>query len=86
MVAALLWLGCLRVLVTLGTAGTARARAPAVAEPIIGLLLCMVGFVSIGGEWLTMWQSTTWNGQQTASGFIAMISVVLIVLLFRGIG
>src|SRR3954447_21169719 len=79
--AVLLWLGTLSLFATIGRAEFARARALAVAGLTVGLLLYMVGFVTIGGEWFAMWQSVTWNGQQKAFEFIAMISAVLIVLL-----
>jgi predicted small integral membrane protein len=79
--AALLWLGTLLLLATVGTDGFARARTPAVAGLTVGLLLYMAGFVTIGGEWFAMWQSATWNGQQKAFEFIAMSATVLIVLL-----
>ena len=65
----------------IGRAEFARARALAVAGLTVGLLLYMVGFVTIGGEWFAMWQSATWNGQQKAFEFIAMIGAVLLVLL-----
>ena len=78
--AVLLWLGTLRLLGTIATAGFMRARTLAVVGLTVGLLLYMVGFVTIGGEWFTMWQSATWNGQQKAFEFITMISAVLIVL------
>jgi predicted small integral membrane protein len=52
-----------------------------VAGLTVGLLLYMVGFVTVGSEWFAMWQSATWNGQQKAFEFIAMIAGVLIVLL-----
>ena len=32
----------------------------------LGVLLWFVVFVSIGGEWFLMWQSKTWNAQNTA--------------------
>ncbi|PPQ31983.1 hypothetical protein CCS01_16155 [Rhodopila globiformis] len=80
-VAALLWLGCARLLAAVGTAGFARAKPLAVAGLTAGLLLYMVGFITIGGEWFAMWQSATWNGQRKAFAFIAMIGMVLLVLL-----
>lgn len=79
--AVLLWLGTSYLLACIGTAGFARARALAVAGLTVGLLLYMVGFVTVGGEWFAMWQSTTWNGQQKAFEFIGMTGAVLIVLL-----
>jgi predicted small integral membrane protein len=64
--AVLLWLGTLRLLGTIATAGFMRAGTLAVVGLTVGLLLYMVGFVTIGGEWFAMWQSATWNGQQKA--------------------
>jgi predicted small integral membrane protein len=78
--AVLLWLGTLRLLATIGASGFMRAKTPAVLGLTVGLLLYMVGFVTIGGEWFAMWQSATWNGQQKAFEFTAMIVGVLIVL------
>ena len=69
----LLWLGTLRLLATIGANGFMRAKTPAVVGLTLGLLLYMVGFVTIGGEWFAMWQSATWNGQQKAFEFTAMI-------------
>ncbi len=80
-VAALLWLGCFRLSTALRSTAFTNARQWAIAGLTAGLLLYMVGFVTIGGEWFAMWQSTLWNGQQKAFAFIAMIGLVLIVLL-----
>jgi predicted small integral membrane protein len=79
--AALLWLGTLGLLASVGTDGFGRTKAPAIIGLTVGLLLYIVGFVTIGGEWFAMWQSTIWNGQQKAFEFITMIGAVLIVLL-----
>ena len=32
----------------------------------LGVLLWLVVFIAIGGEWFLMWQSKTWNAQGTA--------------------
>jgi predicted small integral membrane protein len=40
-----------------------------------------VGFLLVGGEWLSMWQSTVWNGQAAAARFLTCGMLVLIVLL-----
>jgi predicted small integral membrane protein len=79
--AVILWLGAFRLLATVRTAEFARARNVAVAGLTLGLLLYAVGFIAIGGEWFAMWQSQTWNGEQKAFDFIAMIGAVLIILL-----
>lgn len=80
-VAVLLWLGACRLVMTIGTQYFARAKSLAIAGLTIGLLLYMAGFIAIGGQWFVMWQSQSWNGQQKAFDFIAMIGAVLIVVL-----
>ncbi len=32
----------------------------------LGVLLWFSVFIAIGGEWFLMWQSKSWNAQQTA--------------------
>ena len=59
------------------------AKGVAVAGLTMGLLLYVVGFLVIAGEWFAMWQSETWNGQPAASRFVVFIGVVLIFLSFR---
>ena len=36
------------------------------------------GFMAVGGEWFSMWQSPTWNGQEAAFRFYMTILAVLI--------
>jgi predicted small integral membrane protein len=45
-----------------------------------GSLLWLVAFLTIGGEWFLMWQSKTWNGQESAFRLFAIIGIVLILL------
>jgi predicted small integral membrane protein len=44
-------------------------------------VLYAIGFVTPGGEWLSMWQSSVWNGQAKAAIFLGFAAVVLLVLL-----
>jgi predicted small integral membrane protein len=46
-----------------------RAKAVGVMALALGLLLWLVGFEVIGGEYFLMWQSHTWNGQESAFRF-----------------
>ena len=46
----------------------------------IGLLLYLLGFLVIAGEWFVMWQSTQWNAEQTASYLSIIILASLIFL------
>lgn len=32
----------------------------------VGLAIWFIGFIVIGSEWFAMWQSSTWNGKDTA--------------------
>jgi len=79
--AIILWLGSFRLLQVVGTRAFGRTNDLAVLGLTLGLLLYAVGFIAIGGEWFAMWQSQTWNGQQKAFNFIAMIGAVMVILL-----
>ncbi len=56
-------------------------RDTAVAALTCGLLLWLVAFLDVGGEWFLMWQSATWNGQNAAFRMFAVTGVVLLVVL-----
>jgi predicted small integral membrane protein len=43
----------------------------------------VIGFIAIGGEWFAMWQSPTWNGQETATGFATVTGLVLVFVAAR---
>jgi len=46
----------------------------------LGFLLWFTGFMVVGGEWFAMWQSRTWNGQQSAFHFyITLLAVIIFV-------
>jgi predicted small integral membrane protein len=44
----------------------------------IGFLVWFFGFMVVGGEWYSMWQSPMWNGQEAAFRFYMTILAVLI--------
>lgn len=46
----------------------------------LGLLLWQTGFIIIGGEWFSMWQSPTWNGVPAAFRFAVMMGMTLIIV------
>ena len=46
--------------------GYNRARRWGYATFALGFLIWYLGFVVIGSEWFAMWQSSTWNGKDTA--------------------
>lgn len=57
-----------------------QAKRVAIAALTLALLMWLVAFLSVGGEWFLMWQSKTWNGQEAAFRMFTVIGVVLILL------
>ena len=57
------------------------AKRPAAVGLLLVWLLYYVGFVIVGGEWFSMWQSKIWNGQAAAVDFLTCAMFVTIVLL-----
>lgn len=64
--------------------GTAIAFGGAKRISIIGLtlalLMWLVAFLIVGGEWFLMWQSKTWNGQEVAVRMFTVIGIVLLLV------
>ena len=46
----------------------------------LSMLMWLVAFLSVGGEWFLMWQSHTWNGQEAAFRMFAVVGLVLLIL------
>lgn len=57
-----------------------RGKDIAVAGLTLALLLWLTGFMTIAGEWFAMWQSDTWNGQDSASRFLTFTGLILVYL------
>ena len=47
----------------------------------LSLLMWLVAFLDVGGEWFLMWQSHIWNGQEAAFRMFAVVGIVLLILL-----
>jgi len=79
---ALCWWGGIRLLKTVrGTAAEFhRAKSIAIAALTLSLLMWLVAFLSIGGEWFLMWQSRNWNGQDAAFRTFTVIGIVLLLV------
>lgn len=58
-----------------------KGKRIAILALTVSLLMWLVAFLEIGGEWFLMWQSRTWNGQQEAFRMFVIIGVVLLLLL-----
>jgi predicted small integral membrane protein len=56
------------------------AKAISIYGLTLGFLFWFLGFMVIGGEWFTMWQSPEWNGQAPAFRFLSCVGLVLIYL------
>jgi predicted small integral membrane protein len=61
----------------------ARAKTWTVVGGTVGFLVWFLGFTVIGGEWFQMWQSQTWNGQQSAFRIAMTILAVVIFITQR---
>lgn len=55
-----------------------RAKDWAIAGASLGFLVWFLGFMVVGGEWFSMWQSHDWNGQEPAFRFYATMLLVLL--------
>ena len=57
-----------------------RAKRVAISALGLALLMWLVAFLSVGGEWFLMWQSKTWNGEPAAFRMFTVIGIVLVLL------
>jgi predicted small integral membrane protein len=57
-----------------------QAKSVSVAALTLALLMWLVAFLTVGGEWFLMWQSRTWNGQDAAFRMFTVIGVVLLLV------
>lgn len=57
-----------------------RARRLSILGLTAGLLLWLVAFLAVGGEWFLMWQSKVWNGQESAFRMFAVTGIVLLLV------
>lgn len=56
------------------------ARQWAAAGLTLGMLLWFLAFITVGGEWFLMWQSSKWNGLGPALRMFTVMGVVLLYL------
>jgi predicted small integral membrane protein len=78
----LCWWGGFRLIRTISAPASvfSQAKRTAVVALTLGLLMWLIAFLDIGGEWFLMWQSKTWNGQDAASRMFTVIGIVLLLL------
>ena len=61
----------------------AAALNLAVIALTTSLLMWLVAFLDVGGEWFLMWQSKMWNGQEEAFRMFTIVGVVFLVVVQR---
>ena len=78
----LCWWGGLRLARMLNgsAAEFQRAKGVAIGALTLSLLMWLVAFLSVGGEWFLMWQSKTWNGQDAAFRMFTVVGIVLLLV------
>ena len=69
-----------RVAQTRAVSFNERKRVAVVALTL-SLLMWLVAFLDVGGEWFLMWQSHIWNGQEEAFRMFVIVGFVLLLLL-----
>ncbi|WP_328382599.1 DUF2165 domain-containing protein [Streptomyces sp. NBC_00400] len=62
----------------------ARARQLSTVGLLMMVLLFGVGFLAIGGEWFSMWQSKQWNGLEAATRNLTVAGIALVVVHLPG--
>jgi predicted small integral membrane protein len=78
----LCWWGGLRMAQALrGTAAAFQnSKGISVAALTLSLLMWLIAFLSVGGEWFLMWQSKSWNGQDAAFRMFTVVGIILLIL------
>ena len=61
----------------------AAALNVAVIALTTSLLMWLVAFLDVGGEWFLMWQSKIWNGQEAAFRMFTVAGLVFLVVVQR---
>lgn len=78
----LCWSGGIGMAVSLNkvSAQFRRTESIAIIGLTLNLMIWLVAFLVVGGEWYLMWQSETWNGQIAAWRMFTVVGIVLLVL------
>jgi predicted small integral membrane protein len=61
----------------------AGALYVAVIALTTSLLMWLLAFLDVGGEWFLMWQSKIWNGQEEAFRMFTVVGVVFLLVVQR---
>jgi len=79
----LLWWGviCLVRSLRLGSVAFNADKRVAIMALTLSLLMWLVAFLCVGGEWFLMWQSHIWTGQEEAFRMFAVVGLGLLIVL-----
>ena len=61
-----------------------RAKRASILGLLMSIALWAGAFITVGGEWFAMWQSTKWNGEEPALRNFMVAGVALAVVLIVG--
>ena len=57
-----------------------QAKNLSIAALTLSLMMWVVAFLGVGGEWFLMWQSKAWNGQDAAFRMFTVVGIVLLLV------
>jgi predicted small integral membrane protein len=79
----LLWWGVVRLLraVRLPAVAFNASKGVPIMALTLSLLMWLVAFLSVGGEWFLMWQSRTWNGEDAAFRIFTVVGIIALIVL-----
>lgn len=81
--AVFLWIGTVKGFKFLKTEKFEKSLNMGIVGLFIGLLLWLLAFMVVGGEWFAMWQSEIWNGQGAAFTMFTITGLVLLITLWK---
>ena len=78
----LTWWGAIRMARarTASISAFQQSKGVSIAALTLSLLMWLIAFLSVGGEWFLMWQSKSWNGQDAAFRMFTVIGIVLLLV------
>jgi predicted small integral membrane protein len=78
----LLWWGAARMFAALNSPARMFQAAKRISSAALtlSLLMWLLAFIAVGGEWFLMWQSHLWNGQDAAGRNFVVVGIVLLIL------
>jgi predicted small integral membrane protein len=78
----LLWWGAVRMVRALQSPASvfSASRRLSAAALTLSLLMWLLAFLAVGGEWFLMWQSRMWNGQEAAARNFVIVGLVLLII------